>query len=78
MWPTKSLNLLEFLFIDEIFTSIILFTSLSLPFLLHHSLGLYLQTNLARLVILQKRVVRIIANSNFDAHTDPIFKTLAF
>ena len=29
-----------------------------------------------RLVILQKRVVKIIAKSPFDAHTDPIFKNL--
>ena len=32
------------------------------------------KTNLRRLVTLQKRAVRIINNSNFDAHTDPIFK----
>ena len=35
------------------------------------------KTNLRRLVTLQKRAVRIINNSNFDAHTDPIFKELS-
>lgn len=33
-------------------------------------------SNLSRLVILQKRVVRILNNSRFDAHTNPIFNTL--
>ena len=35
------------------------------------------KTNLRRLVTLQKRAVRIINNSNFDAHTDRIFKELS-
>ena len=35
------------------------------------------KTNFRRLVTLQKRTVRIINNSNFDAHTDPIFKELS-
>ena len=35
---------IEFLFINETFTSIVLFSSLSLPFLLQHSLGIYLQS----------------------------------
>ena len=34
------------------------------------------KTNLRRLVSLQKRVVRIISNSSFDAPSDPIFKNL--
>ena len=34
------------------------------------------RTNLARLVILQKRVVRTIGKSQFYAHTDPISKNL--
>ena len=33
-------------------------------------------SNLSRLVILQKRVVRILNNSRFDARTNPIFNTL--
>ena len=33
-------------------------------------------TNLSRLVVLQKRVIRIINNSDFLAHTSPIFKEL--
>ena len=31
-------------------------------------------TNLSRLVILQKRIIRIISNSDYSAHTNPIFK----
>ena len=34
------------------------------------------RTNLSRLVILQKRVVRTIAKTQCYAHTDPIFKNL--
>ena len=33
-------------------------------------------TNLNRLVLLQKKNIRIISKMRFDAHTDPIFKTL--
>ena len=33
-------------------------------------------TNLNRIVILQKKIVRIISNKPFDAHTEPIFKDL--
>ena len=32
------------------------------------------RTNLIRLEILQKRVIRTIAKTTFDAHTDPIFQ----
>ena len=35
------------------------------------------KTNLCRLVILQKRVIRVSNKSNFNAHTDPIFKDLS-
>ena len=34
------------------------------------------KTNLRRLVILQKRIIRIINKSHFNAHTEPIFKDL--
>ena len=34
------------------------------------------KTNFLRLVILQKRIIRIINKSHFNAHTDPIFKDL--
>ena len=34
------------------------------------------KTNLRRLVILQKRIIRVINKSHFNAHTDPIFKDL--
>ena len=33
-------------------------------------------TNLNRLIVLQKKVVRIVARKPHDAHTDPIFKDL--
>ena len=33
-------------------------------------------SNLNRIALLQKRVVRIINKEKFDAHTDPIFKEL--
>ena len=38
--------------------------------------GLTYHSNLKRLVTLQKRAVRTISRSAFDAHTDPIFKSL--
>ena len=34
------------------------------------------KTNLRRLFILQKRIIRIINKSHFNAHTEPIFKDL--
>ena len=34
------------------------------------------ETNLRRLVILQKHIIRIINKSHFNSHTDPIFKNL--
>jgi len=34
------------------------------------------QTNISRLLILQKRIIRIINKSDFIAHTNPIFKNL--
>ena len=33
-------------------------------------------SNLRRIVLLQKRVIRVLDKSKFDAHTDPIFKKL--
>ena len=33
-------------------------------------------SNLKRVVTLQKRAIRIISKSKFDAHTDPLFKEL--
>ena len=38
--------------------------------------GLTYHSNLKRLITLQKRAVRTISRSAFDAHTDPIFKSL--
>ena len=33
-------------------------------------------TQLRRLILLQKRIVRIISKKGFDAHTNPLFKNL--
>ena len=33
-------------------------------------------THLRRLVLLQKRIIRIISKRSFDAHTNPLFKSL--
>ena len=33
-------------------------------------------TNLNRIVLLQKRAVRIVSKEAFDAHTDPVFHEL--
>ena len=38
--------------------------------------GLTYPTHLKRLVLLQKRIVRIISKKGFDAHTNPLFKNL--
>ena len=38
--------------------------------------GLTYPTNIRRIELLQKRVVRILNKSAFDAHTSPIFKKL--
>ena len=55
-----------------------LYFSLVYPYLFYCNLvwASTYRTNLVRLVILQKRVVRTIAKTNFYAHTDPIFKNL--
>jgi hypothetical protein len=36
--------------------------------------GNYFKTNIEPLVLLQKKAIRIVNNSNYRAHTDPIFK----
>ena len=55
-----------------------LYYSLIFPYLYYCNMiwALTYETNLRRLVILQKRVVRIVSRSKFDAHTDPLFKAL--
>ena len=54
----------------------ILYNSLILPYLFYCNLvlGSTYKSNLQRLVILQKRALRIINKSKRDAHTDPILK----
>ena len=49
-----------------------------LPYLYFRNLALggTYKTNLQRIVILQKRAVRIVNNSTYDANTGPIFKKL--
>ena len=55
-----------------------LYYSLVYPYLYYCACvwGLTYHSNLKRLVTLQKRAVRTISRSAFDAHTDPIFKSL--
>ena len=43
------------------------------PYLYYGVWGSTYESNLARLIVLQKRVIRIITKSSFDAHTAPIF-----
>ena len=38
--------------------------------------GLIYPTHLRCLVLLQKRIIRIISKKGFDAHTNPLFKSL--
>ena len=45
-----------------------------LPYLYYCNLAWGGTYNLQRIVILQKRVLRIVNNSTYDAHTGPIFK----
>ena len=55
-----------------------LYYSLIYPYFYYYSIvwvSTY-KTNLHRLVILQKRIIRIINKSHFNAHTEPIFKDL--
>ena len=55
-----------------------LYYSLVYPYLYYCACvwGLTYHSNLKRLVTLQKCAVRTISRSAFDAHTDPIFKSL--
>ena len=55
-----------------------LYFSLVYPYLFYCNLAWAstYRTNLIRLEILQKRVIRTIAKTTFDAHTDPIFQNL--
>ena len=52
-----------------------LYFSLVYPYFFNCNL-VWASTNLSRLVILQKRVVRTIAKPQCYAHTDPIFKNI--
>ena len=55
-----------------------LYNSMILPYLYYCNLawgGTY-KSNLQRIEILQKRALRIVSNSTYDAHTGPIFKEL--
>ncbi len=55
-----------------------LYFSLVYPYLYYCNLvwASTYQSNLHRIILLQKRAVRVLSRSNFDAHTDPIFKEL--
>ena len=55
-----------------------LYNSMILPYLNYCNLvwGSAYKSNLQRIVILQKRVIRIVDKSYYNAHTEPIFKKL--
>ena len=53
-----------------------LYNSMILPYLYYCNLHVAYKSNLQRIVILQKHVLRIVSNSTYDAHTGPIFKEL--
>ena len=82
MSPIKFLNVQE-LFVNPV--SIYLrkpyehyFFSLVYPYFFYCNLvwASTYRTNLIHLEILQKRVIRTIAKTTFDAHTDPLFQNL--
>ena len=54
----------------------ILFTCLFLSSILHFSMEFDIPYPSWRLVLLQKRIVRIISKRGFDTHTNPLFKSL--
>ena len=53
-----------------------LYNSMILPYIYYCSLdwGCTYKSNLKRIVILEKRALRIVSKPRYDAHTDPIFK----
>ena len=53
---------------------LVLFNDPSILPLLQSSLGCTCKSKLKRIVILQKRTLRIVRESRYDARTDPIFK----
>ena len=80
MWLTKFQNLLELFVSFYLSTKSLrtLYFLLVYPYFFYCNLvwaSIY-RTNLSRLVILQKRVVRIIAKTQCYAHTDLVFKNL--
>ena len=55
-----------------------LYNTMILPYLNYFNLvwGSTYKTNLQRIIILQKRVIRMVNKSYYNAHTEPIFKKL--
>ena len=53
-----------------------LYNSMILPYIYYCNLdwGCTYKSNLKRIVILEKRALRIVSKPRYDAHTDPIFK----
>ena len=78
MWPTKFENMLEFFvnLVLYLWTKSLrtLYFSLVYPYFFYCNLvwASTYRTNLSRLVILPKRVVRTIAKTQCYPHTDPI------
>ena len=61
-----------------LFVNLVFLLSLSLQYLVYciSGWGSTYPSNLNRIFLLQKKVLRIISKSAFDAHTEPIFKQL--
>ena len=62
---------------ENVSTHALLFLNLSLFYYDNLVWASTYKTNIRRLVILQKRIIRIIKKSHFNSHTDPIFKELS-
>lgn len=79
----KFLNLLVLL-VDQVLVSLSLlwkrYYSLVYPYFQYCIIvwGSTYSTNLNRLILLQKCIVRIVNKKPFDAHTDPLFRDLKF
>ncbi len=57
-------------------TRVLLYNSLILPHINHCIMAWGRQSN--RMFKLQKRAIRIVANSKYNAHTEPLFKLYGF
>ena len=73
---SKSIGILKSRFFLSTRSPRTLYNSMMLPYLYYCNVawgGTYKKVNLQRIVILQKRAVRIVNNSTYDANTGPMF-----